>query len=178
MTKKVSRRTVADTLKLASHSYLLKKGFSCHSELGLNAWGKLRADVLALNLKSHIIICEIKSSVQDYTTDKKWRQYIEYANKVFFVFTEPVYEKLRDRLKVDLKGSGVGVLVLCQKTGYLKSVQNVKHRLMKKKTKRSLIVRMAWRGGTSKRTGRRQRYFLDGAQNVKAKSPEDPNGCL
>ena len=159
--KKTSRRTVADVLKLASHSYLLKKGFSCHSELGLNSWGKLRADVLAINLRSHLWIMEIKSSVADYSTDSKWRQYLEYSNKMCFVFTEAVYEKLKDRLKVDLKDSGVGVFVLCTKTGYLRSVKGCKHRLMRKGTKRKLVVRMAWRGGTSKRTSRRQRHFIE-----------------
>lgn len=142
-------------------SYLLKKGFSSHAEVGLTSWGKLRADVLAVNLKGHLWLLEIKSSVPDYTTDKKWRQYIEFCNKMFFVFSEPVYQKLKDRLDVDLKGSGVGVLVLCPKTGYLRSVKPSKERLMKKRTKRLLIVRMAWRGGTSKRTQRRTRHFLE-----------------
>lgn len=162
MAKAGSRRTVADTLKLAAHSYLAHKGFSCHSEVGLNSWGKLRADVLAVNLKSHLTLVEIKSSVADYQTDSKWRQYMLYSNKMFFAFSEPVFEKLRDRLKVDLKGTGVGVLILCQKTGYLKSAMSCKHRLMKKNIKSKLIVRMAWRGGTSKRTSRnRVRHFLE-----------------
>ena len=160
-----SRRTVADLLKLASISYLLKGGFSCHCELGLNSWGKLRADVIAVNLRSHLVVYEIKSSVADYSTDAKWRQYLEYCNKLCFVFTEPVFEKLKDRLKTDLKGTGVGVMVLCSKSGYLRSVMPCKHRLMKKGAKRKLIVRMAWRGGSSKRTGRRQRYYLEQAIN-------------
>jgi hypothetical protein len=158
------RKTIADTLKSASFSYLAHKGFSCHTELGLNSWGKLRADVLAINLKSHLYICEIKSSVADYSTDKKWRQYLPYSNRMWFVFTADVYERLKERLKVDLKGSGVGVFILCPKTGYLKSVQSSKHRLMKKATKRNLVLRMAWRGGTSKRTHRhRQRHFIEEA---------------
>lgn len=157
----MSRREVADVLKAASTSYALKKGYSCFTELGLNSWGKLRADVLALNLKCHILLFEIKSSVQDYATDTKWRQYLEYSNKMNFVFTEPVYEKLKERLKVDLKGTGVGVLVLCPKTGYLKSVMPSKNRKMAGKTKKTLVVRMAWRNGFSKRDGRRVRQFID-----------------
>lgn len=157
----VPRKTVAGTLKAASFSYLAHKGFSCHTELGLNSWGKLRADVLAVNLKSHIYLMEIKSSVADYSTDLKWRQYLPYSNRMWFVFSEPIYDRLKDRLKVDLKGSGVGVMILCEKTGYLRSAQSSKHRLMKKTVKRNLVLRMAWRGGTSKRTSRRRvRYFL------------------
>src|SRR5438067_13574411 len=109
----MSRNTsIADGLKEAAMSYFLKKGYACFAELGVNSWGKLRADVLCLNLKCHIILCEIKSSVQDYSTDSKWKGYLSYSNKMYFVFTEPVYEKLKDRLKTDLKGTGVGVLVL------------------------------------------------------------------
>jgi hypothetical protein len=157
----MKRRQVADVLKAAACSYALKKGYSCFTELGLNSWGKLRGDVICLNLRCHILLFEIKSSVQDYATDTKWRHYLEYSNKMYFVFSEPVYEKLKDRLKVDLKGSGVGVLILCPKTGYLKSVISSKNRKMAGKTKKNLVVRMAWRSGFSKRDGRRVRHFIE-----------------
>ena len=48
------RRFVTDALKRASFGYLLKLGYSCHSELGVCSWGKLRADIIAVNLKSEV----------------------------------------------------------------------------------------------------------------------------
>lgn len=152
--------SVADSLKAASHSYFLKKGYACFSEIGVNSWGKLRADILCLNLRCHIILCEIKSSVADYSTDTKWRNYLEYSNKMYFVFTEPVYLKLAARLKTDLKGTGIGVLVLCPKTGYLVAKGSASDRKMIGKIKKDIVVRMAWRNGISKRTTRRTRQFV------------------
>lgn len=157
---KTSRRTIADCLKQATMSYFLKKGFSCFAELGLNSWGKLRGDVVCLNLKGTIVLCEIKSSVQDYKTDRKWSNYLEYCNKMYFVMSEPVFLSLKEVLKTDLKGTGVGVLILCPKTGYLKSVMSAATVKMTGKNKRSMVIRMAWRGGTSKRTNRRVRTYI------------------
>ena len=84
--EKVSRKFVADSLKKAGFGYFLKIGFSCFEELGVCAWGKLRADILAVNLKSEVVICEVKSSVADYTNDSKWEEYLPYCNRFFFVF--------------------------------------------------------------------------------------------
>lgn len=153
--------SVADGLKDAAQSYFLKKGYACFSELGVNSWGKLRADVLCLNLKCHIVLCEIKSSVQDYTTDNKWKGYLEYCNKMYFIFTEQVYEKLKPKLEKDLKGTGVGVLVLDTISGYLKAVAPASERKMLGKTKKNIVVRMAWRNGVSKRTNKRTRTFIE-----------------
>lgn len=155
-----TRKEIADILKQAATSYLLKKGFSCFHELGLNSWGKKRGDVVALNLRAEIVIIEVKSSVSDYATDSKWKFYLEFSNKMYFAFTHAVHEKLRDRLKADLKGTGVGVLVLDPSTGYLQSKMSAKRRRMSGKTKKNLVVRMAWRQGTSKRNSRRKRHFI------------------
>ena len=156
----MTRREIAHLLKDASISYLLKKGYSCFTELGLTSWGKMRGDVVAINLRSHILLFEVKSSVSDYVTDSKWMNYKVHSNKMYFVFTFPVYEKLKERLKTDLKGSGVGVLVLCPVSGYLQVRASARATLMKRGIKRSMITRMAWRGGVSKRTNRRKRLYL------------------
>jgi hypothetical protein len=152
--------SIADGLKHAAHSYFLKKGYACFSEIGVNSWGKMRADVLCLNLKCHIILCEIKSSVQDYSTDSKWKGYLSYCNKMYFIFTEPVYEKLKERLKTDLKGTGVGVLVLDTISGHLRAEISASQRKMIGKIKKDIVVRMAWRNGISKRTNKATRTFV------------------
>lgn len=153
--------SIADSLKAASMSYFLKKGYACFSEIGVNSWGKLRADVLCLNLKCHLVLCEIKSSVQDYSTDSKWKNYLEYSNQMYFIFTEAVYLKLAERLKTDLNGTGVGVLILDSKTGYLRSVKSANNRKMIGKIKKDIVVRMAWRNGVSKRTNNRTRQYIE-----------------
>ena len=155
-----SRRKVADTLKEATVSYFLKKGYSSFVELGLNSWGKLRGDVISLNLRGSIVLSEIKSNKHDYLLDKKWHLYLPYANQMYFVFIPEVFECLRHSMLDDLKIHGVGVLVLDPKTGYLRCVVRAKQKLMKKKVKRLLTIRMAWRQGVSKRNHRRSRKYV------------------
>lgn len=150
----------ADTLKAAATSYFLKGGYSCFLELGLSSWGKLRADMLAVNLRGRIVIAEVKSSRADYRSDKKWRSYLDYCHKMYFVFCPDTFRKLKSTLKEDLKGTGVGVMVLNPDTGYLDVVKTARDREMDSDAALTLITRMAWRGGISKRTNRRTRYYL------------------
>jgi hypothetical protein len=158
--EKQGRLTIANALKEATTSYFLKKGYSCFLELGLNSWGKLRGDVLAINLRGEIIVIEVKSSKADFVSDKKWEQYLSYSNKLYFVFTPGVFNDIKSLILSKLSGHGVGVLILDINTGYLRNVIPAKRRLMKKKTKRLLTLRMAWRNGISKRNNRRKRQFL------------------
>lgn len=168
----MTRRTVAQILKQAAFSYLLRKGFSCFGELGTEAWGKRRADVIAVNLKSKIVIAEVKSCVADYSTDTKWKLYIPKCNRMYFIFTEPTFDKLKARLKIDLKDTGVGVLVLNPVTGYLDSRMSGKDKLMSRKNKFQMLTRMAWRAGdASKANSRRVRQFLNTAIDL-ARYPE------
>jgi hypothetical protein len=155
-----SRKIVANALRSATIGYFLKKGYSCHSELGLNSWGKLRGDVVSVNLKGHIILSEIKSSKADFISDTKWQQYLPYANKVYFILTPKVFTAVKPIILSEIKPYGIGILILDETSGYLKSVVPAKNRLMKKKIKRLLTIRMAWRGGISKRNSRRRREFL------------------
>lgn len=43
-----------------------------------------RADLVALTRKGDIWIIEIKSSVEDFRTDRKWPQYRLYCDRLFF----------------------------------------------------------------------------------------------
>lgn len=43
-----------------------------------------RADLMALSRKGEIAIVEVKSSVEDYRTDAKWRQYLPYCDTFAF----------------------------------------------------------------------------------------------
>ena len=43
-----------------------------------------RADVMALGRKGDIVICEVKSGVEDYRVDRKWPEYAPYSDAFFF----------------------------------------------------------------------------------------------
>lgn len=61
---------------------LIGHGFSCVSELSL-ANGR-RADVTALHPRGALVIVEIKSSVEDFRTDHKWQDYLEFCDRLYF----------------------------------------------------------------------------------------------
>lgn len=155
----------ADTLKASAVSYFLKAGYSCFTELGVNSWGKLRADMLGVNLRQRLVICETKSSPRDYKTDTKWQGYLPFCNKFYFVMCPTTYTKLKKRLAEDLKGTGAGVMTLNPNTGYLDIVVKAQNREIEAETTMALITRMAWRGGISKRTNRRTRHYIREAAN-------------
>lgn len=64
------------------HRLLVGHGFSCVSELPL-ANGR-RADVTALNSRGDLIIVEIKSSIEDFRSDQKWQDYLEFCDRLYF----------------------------------------------------------------------------------------------
>lgn len=154
-----SRSHVTTALKEASTSYWLKKGYSCYLEIAVMPWGKMRADMLGLNMKADLVLCEVKSSLADYRTDKKWENYIAYADRMFFVFTEELYAKLYEEY-AEFKRLGVGVLVLSKTTGYLECKIQAKRRKIEGKVRKNIIVRMAFRHGISRRKNRRKRVFV------------------
>lgn len=117
--------------------------------------------MVASSLTGLITISETKSCVQDYVLDKKWPRYLRFCNYFYLVFTFPTYEKLKERLKTDLKGLPVGVLVLSPRTGYLECKMHSTKRLMTRNDKISMLARLSWRGGISKRTSRRTRLFIN-----------------
>ena len=45
---------------------------------------KRRVDLVTLNDEGLITIIEIKSSVSDFRSDKKWNEYIEWADQFYF----------------------------------------------------------------------------------------------
>ena len=147
---------VAEVLKVATTGWLLKQGYSSHLELGLVSWGKLRADVVAVNLKTHIILVEIKSSRQDFLTDSKWEKYVPFCNKMFFCFTTSVYESLKASNHITpILSKGIGVLIHDNLKGRVRVKHPAISKLMLRRDKLLILTRMAWRNGVSKRTNRR-----------------------
>jgi hypothetical protein len=62
--------------------HLLSHGFATVEEL-VPAPG-LRVDVMALGPKGEVWIVECKSSRVDFTSDRKWHNYLEYADRFFW----------------------------------------------------------------------------------------------
>ena len=67
---------------------LLALGLSCVAELPLLS-GR-RADIVALGGDGEIWIVEIKSSVEDFRTDRKWPDYRMHCDRLFFATTADV----------------------------------------------------------------------------------------
>lgn len=153
----MNRKQTTEILTKSACSYLLHKGFSCHTEIGLSAHGRLRADVLATDLRGNIIIAEIKSCISDFTQDTKWEQYLKYCDKLYFVVPQRIVPKLQTQLHTTV----VGILFLCPNTGYLRSAKPAKTVVADSNIKKQLYIRMAWRNGQSKGNSRRTRYYLD-----------------
>jgi len=157
----MTRSEIAAILKDAVHSYWAHKRYSCFSEIAVCSWGKLRADVLALNLRGQIILSEIKSSKADYVADKKWRKYLDYCDRMYLVMPSKTFRALKVQLLEDLRGTGVGVMVLDPVSGYLTNAIPAKLRNLDDQTRFTLITRMAWRNGVSRRFRRRRvRHFI------------------
>lgn len=147
-------------LTKSAASYWLHLGYSCVKEMAILPWGKRRVDFVALNYKADIVVCEVKSSLSDYRADKKWREYLPFCNRFYFVLDETTFETIKDELKELHKETGIGVLVLGP-YGYLVGKIGATRHHMKGQDKKTIVIRMAWRGGTSKANSRRERVFLN-----------------
>ncbi len=74
--------TAALDIARGTRRLLLAAGFASIPELSL-ANGR-RADLLALSEKGDVWIVEIKSSVADFLADRKWPEYREYCDRLYF----------------------------------------------------------------------------------------------
>ena len=43
-----------------------------------------RADIMALGPRGEIAICEVKSGLEDFKTDRKWGEYLPYCDAFYF----------------------------------------------------------------------------------------------
>lgn len=138
----------ANQLRDVAAYYFSDKNYAVHFEMGLNSGGSLRADVLALNMGCELIIVEVKSSVADYKSDKKWHNYKLYSDKFYFIFHTDVYEKLK--LSNSLP-TNCGILV-AYSDKHILCKQNAKYQTIEDDDIRfNLIVRMAFRSADKNR---------------------------
>jgi hypothetical protein len=65
---------------------LAQRGYATLTEVSL-ANGR-RADVMGLGRGGELVIVEVKSSLQDFRSDAKWREYREFCDRFYFAVAE------------------------------------------------------------------------------------------
>jgi len=156
---KVPRKQITVALQRATIGYYTKKNFGVNVELGVMPWGKRRVDVIAVNRKGHIVICEIKSSKQDFVTDKKFLEYLPFCNQMYIVVYQEELKWMKSHIK-RLKQYKIGVHILTD-DGVLVNHLRAPHRNMKGKIKREIVLRLAWRNAEfSKRNTKWVKVFI------------------
>ena len=64
----------------------IERGDACLREFTLKS-GR-RVDVIAVDSHGTITVVEVKSSRQDFTSDRKWTEYLEWADHFYFAVAE------------------------------------------------------------------------------------------
>ena len=67
---------------------LRARGFSTVTELPL--LDGRRADIVALNGDGALLIVEIKSSIADFRANRKWRDYLDHCDRLYFAISDNV----------------------------------------------------------------------------------------
>jgi len=81
-----SRDLVAPVLARGVCRAFADLGYACLTEFPLGI--RRRVDVVAIDGGGEIAIVEIKSGLQDFRADRKWRDYLGYCDRFFFAVPE------------------------------------------------------------------------------------------
>jgi hypothetical protein len=79
-------RDTAQTICRGVMRALTQRGFATLAEAPL-ADGR-RADILALGRDGTLVLVEIKSSVADFRADRKWPEYRQWCDRLYFAVAE------------------------------------------------------------------------------------------
>jgi len=79
-------RDTAQTICRGAIRALTQRGFATLAEVPL-ADGR-RADILALGRDGTLVVVEIKSSVADFRADRKWPDYRQWCDRLYFAVLE------------------------------------------------------------------------------------------
>jgi hypothetical protein len=85
-------RETAQTICRGVIRALTQRGFATLAELSF-ADGR-RADVLALGRDGSLVIVEVKSSVADFRSDRKWPEYRQWCDQLYFAVAESFPQEL------------------------------------------------------------------------------------
>lgn len=140
----------ADELKALITKYWTKKLWAVHSEMGLCAYGKFRADLLAMSIRRELVIIEVKSSVSDFRSDKKLSSYLRYCDRLYLAVSEKVWLKIKNEVP-----AGIGVFVVGHKAVIKKPA---KKNNIDDEIRMNLITRMAYRSASHVRKERKNKH--------------------
>jgi hypothetical protein len=106
----ITRPDVTAALARGVSRLLLNHGYAPLVELGLG--NGRRADIVGLSSRAELIIVETKSSWEDFNTDQKWPDYIEYCDLFYFGVAEdfPI-ERLPDDIGLIIADGFDGAIV-------------------------------------------------------------------
>ena len=130
---------ISDFIKGAVGRYFSKKCYAVALEIGVDRWGKMRADVMAINTAGEIVIVEVKSSYGDFRSDRKWHHYVDYSNKLYFAVNDALYAKVRDLIP-----AGIGIFVVGD-DGHARVVQSAKRKGLDREIVLAQSIRMNFR---------------------------------
>lgn len=151
----------AHEIKQIVARYFTDKLHAVHFEVGLNSGGKLRADVLCITMRSQITIVEVKSSVADFRSDKKWQLYLEYCDRYMFAVTDLTYAKIKHLLP-----KGVGVFVINSVTKQLRLRGRTATRIVNPTIRLNIMTRMGYRSANVTRYKKTTKSKVSGAQLI------------
>lgn len=78
----ITRPEVTARLFRGLARHLRHEGFSSLAEVPLG--NGRRADLLAIDGAGALLLFEVKSSIEDYRADEKWREYLDYCDYFYF----------------------------------------------------------------------------------------------
>ena len=80
------RDQVTQALTRGAGRLLYELGYASLTEFTLKS-GR-RADLIGLNAKGAIALIEVKSSLEDFRSDNKWPEYLDYCDRFYFAVPE------------------------------------------------------------------------------------------
>jgi hypothetical protein len=110
---------------------LYSLGFASIPELPLRS-GR-RADLVAVGPTGEILVVEIKSSVADFRSDQKWREYLAHCDRLLFAVTP--------QFPAELIPLDVGLIVADAYGGTL--VREGEHHLLASATRKLMLISVA-----------------------------------
>ena len=78
----VSRPQTTLAVTRGAARLMMALGYAPLLEVGLP--NGRRADIMAISPKGRIAICEVKSGLQDYRSDRKWGEYLPFCDHFYF----------------------------------------------------------------------------------------------
>ena len=84
--KRITNNLSAERITKAVASFFREMGDSTLSEFTLKT-GR-RVDLIVLSRNQQVTIVEVKSSLTDFSSDKKWQNYLDWSDQFYFTVAE------------------------------------------------------------------------------------------